>query len=188
MVKTLIEVYLWLNIILYSFLLSFHKVKLTSYYSHNDRHTKELFVLLQTAVAAGSFTVWLSPWFLTAVSTSIISSSDLQSTSDDSQPVSSPQEPALDELRKLRRDLKSIRLQMDKHFHKSKTSQDWNMIGVVIDRLLFGMYIVFFSVSVITITIIWSLSRYHPQWWGRTVKLYNYTWWSLVKDCSSQIK
>uniref|UniRef100_A0A3Q3WAX6 Uncharacterized protein n=1 Tax=Mola mola TaxID=94237 RepID=A0A3Q3WAX6_MOLML len=108
----------------------FHKVKLTSYYSHNDRHTKELLTV---------------------------------STSDDSQPVSSPQEPALDELRKLRRDLKSIRLQMDKHFHKSKTSQDWNMIGVVIDRLLFGMYIVFFCVSVITITIIWSLSRYHPQ-------------------------
>uniref|UniRef100_A0A3B4XGH1 Neurotransmitter-gated ion-channel transmembrane domain-containing protein n=1 Tax=Seriola lalandi dorsalis TaxID=1841481 RepID=A0A3B4XGH1_SERLL len=66
-----------------------------------------------------------------------------------------PPDMALDELRKLSRDLMSIRLQMDHHFQGTKTSQEWQMIGVVIDRLLFGLYIIFISVSFITIVSIW---------------------------------
>uniref|UniRef100_A0A8D0DIA1 Neurotransmitter-gated ion-channel transmembrane domain-containing protein n=1 Tax=Sander lucioperca TaxID=283035 RepID=A0A8D0DIA1_SANLU len=65
-------------------------------------------------------------------------------------------EPSLDELRKLSRDLLAIRLQVDKHFQGSKTSQEWQMIGIVIDRLLFGLYIVFIAVSFITIICLWS--------------------------------
>ncbi|KAM9358367.1 5-hydroxytryptamine receptor 3A-like [Symphorus nematophorus] len=64
-------------------------------------------------------------------------------------------EPALDELRKLSRDLMAIRRQMDKHFEGTKTSQEWQMIGIVIDRLLFGLYIVFIAVSFIAILGIW---------------------------------
>uniref|UniRef100_A0A3B4XGG1 5-hydroxytryptamine receptor 3A-like n=1 Tax=Seriola lalandi dorsalis TaxID=1841481 RepID=A0A3B4XGG1_SERLL len=66
-----------------------------------------------------------------------------------------PPDMALDELRKLSRDLMAIRLQMDKHFQGSKTSQEWQMIGIVIDRLLFGLYIIFISVSFLTIVSIW---------------------------------
>uniref|UniRef100_A0A3B4TMX4 5-hydroxytryptamine receptor 3A-like n=1 Tax=Seriola dumerili TaxID=41447 RepID=A0A3B4TMX4_SERDU len=66
-----------------------------------------------------------------------------------------PPDMALDELRKLSRDLMSIRLQMDHHFQGTQTSQEWQMIGVVIDRLLFGLYIIFISVSFITIVSIW---------------------------------
>lgn len=73
-------------------------------------------------------------------------------------PPASP-EPALDELRKLSRDLMAIRVQVDKHFQGSKTSQEWEMIGVVIDRLLFGLYIVFIIVSFITIVCIWMWSN-----------------------------
>uniref|UniRef100_A0A8C6Q5V3 5-hydroxytryptamine receptor 3A-like n=1 Tax=Nothobranchius furzeri TaxID=105023 RepID=A0A8C6Q5V3_NOTFU len=66
-----------------------------------------------------------------------------------------PPEPALDELKKLSSDLKAIRLEVDKYFQVSKTSEEWNMIGIIIDRLLFGLYIVFIVVSFITITSIW---------------------------------
>ncbi|XP_070765022.1 5-hydroxytryptamine receptor 3A-like [Enoplosus armatus] len=86
--------------------------------------------------------------------TSIISSRDLQSVSGDT-PVKPPPELALDELRKLSRDLMAIRLQMDKHFQGSKTSQEWEMIGIIVDRLLFGLYILFISSSFITIVCIW---------------------------------
>ncbi|XP_070765021.1 5-hydroxytryptamine receptor 3A-like [Enoplosus armatus] len=91
--------------------------------------------------------------------TSIISSRDLQSVSGDTAPVKPPPEPALDELRKLSRDLMAIRLQMDKHFQGSKTSQEWETIGKVIDRLLFGLYILFISFSFITIVCIWMVNQ-----------------------------
>uniref|UniRef100_A0A3B4TMP7 5-hydroxytryptamine receptor 3A-like n=1 Tax=Seriola dumerili TaxID=41447 RepID=A0A3B4TMP7_SERDU len=65
--------------------------------------------------------------------------------------LSAPPEPALEELKKLSRDLVAIRLQMDKHFQGSNTSQEWHMIGIVVDRLLFCLYIIFISVSFITI-------------------------------------
>uniref|UniRef100_A0A3B3VXG3 5-hydroxytryptamine receptor 3C-like n=1 Tax=Poecilia latipinna TaxID=48699 RepID=A0A3B3VXG3_9TELE len=64
-------------------------------------------------------------------------------------------EPALEELKKLTRDLTAIRLQVDKHFQGSKTAEEWQMIGIVIDRLLFYLYIVFIIASFITITGIW---------------------------------
>ncbi|XP_056233798.1 5-hydroxytryptamine receptor 3A-like [Seriola aureovittata] len=69
--------------------------------------------------------------------------------------LSAPPEPALEELKKLSRDLVAIRLQVDKHFQGSNTSQEWHMIGIVVDRLLFCLYIIFISVSFITIIAIW---------------------------------
>lgn len=68
-------------------------------------------------------------------------------------------EPSLEELRKMRRELMAIRLHVDKHFQESHISQEWQMIGSVIDRLLFGVYIVFISASFITITGIWMWNR-----------------------------
>uniref|UniRef100_A0A3Q0S9B1 Neurotransmitter-gated ion-channel transmembrane domain-containing protein n=1 Tax=Amphilophus citrinellus TaxID=61819 RepID=A0A3Q0S9B1_AMPCI len=64
-------------------------------------------------------------------------------------------EPVLNELRQLRRDVTAIRLQMDKYFEDTKAAQEWEMIGRVIDRLLFGLYIVFILVSFVTIISIW---------------------------------
>ncbi|XP_040897265.1 5-hydroxytryptamine receptor 3A-like [Toxotes jaculatrix] len=92
-----------------------------------------------------------------AINPGIISSRDLQIISGDTPPEKTPPEPdqALDELRKLSRDLTAIRLEMDKHFQGSKTTQEWQMVGIVIDRLLFGLYIIFISVSFITIVSIW---------------------------------
>uniref|UniRef100_A0A3B3YUU9 Neurotransmitter-gated ion-channel ligand-binding domain-containing protein n=1 Tax=Poecilia mexicana TaxID=48701 RepID=A0A3B3YUU9_9TELE len=72
-----------------------------------------------------------------------------------SSPPAAPPEPALEELKKLTRDLTAIRLQVDKHFQGSKTAEEWQMIGIVIDRLLFYLYIVFIIASFITITGIW---------------------------------
>ncbi|XP_028259739.1 uncharacterized protein LOC114434618 [Parambassis ranga] len=72
------------------------------------------------------------------------------------QPRSSPVDPALDELRRLSRDLTSIRLQVDKYFQGSKTSQEWQMIGEVIDRLLFYLYLFFIIASLVTISGIWA--------------------------------
>uniref|UniRef100_A0A3B5L3D2 5-hydroxytryptamine (serotonin) receptor 3A n=1 Tax=Xiphophorus couchianus TaxID=32473 RepID=A0A3B5L3D2_9TELE len=66
-----------------------------------------------------------------------------------------PLEPALEELKKLTIHLTAIRLQVDKHFQGSKTAEEWQMIGIVIDRLLFYLYIVFIIASFITITGIW---------------------------------
>nr|XP_046247898.1 5-hydroxytryptamine receptor 3A-like [Scatophagus argus] len=100
-------------------------------------------------------TVFLNP-SSKAVNTSTISSRDLQGVSGDTHLEKLPHEPTLDELRKLSRDLTAIRLQVDKHFQGSKTSQEWHMIGIVIDRLLFGLYIVFITVSFIVIICIWS--------------------------------
>lgn len=63
-------------------------------------------------------------------------------------------DPALEELKKLRSDLMAIRTQVDKHLEVN-TLQEWIMIGIVIDRLLFGLYIIFITVSFLVIIIIW---------------------------------
>uniref|UniRef100_A0A3P9JC28 Uncharacterized protein n=1 Tax=Oryzias latipes TaxID=8090 RepID=A0A3P9JC28_ORYLA len=77
-------------------------------------------------------------------------------TPEKTPPPAAPQpDPTLDELRKLSRDLTAVRLQMDKYFQGSRASQEWQMIGIVIDRLLFGLYIVFILASFVTIMGIW---------------------------------
>nr|XP_046246932.1 5-hydroxytryptamine receptor 3A-like [Scatophagus argus] len=93
------------------------------------------------------------------VHTSSISSRDLQKIAGDTLPEKLPHEPTLDELRKLSRDLTAIRLQMDKHFEGNKNAQEWEMIGIVLDRLLFGLYSVFLSISFIAIICIWRRSN-----------------------------
>ncbi|XP_049911729.1 5-hydroxytryptamine receptor 3A-like isoform X2 [Epinephelus moara] len=94
-----------------------------------------------------------------AMSPGIISSGDLQSVSGDIPHEKPPPDPPLDELRKLSRDLMAIRLQIDKHAQGSNTSEEWQMIGLVIDRLLFGLYIAIISSLFITIITIWVWSN-----------------------------
>ncbi|XP_049444300.1 5-hydroxytryptamine receptor 3A-like [Epinephelus fuscoguttatus] len=96
-----------------------------------------------------------------AMSPIIISSRDLPSVSGDTPPANTPPVPALDQLRKLSKDLTAIRLQIDKHFQGNSASQEWQMIGAVIDRFLFGLYLVFILACFVTIVCIWIWSQAH---------------------------
>lgn len=64
----------------------------------------------------------------------------------------------LQELRSLGRGLQAVRLQLEKHLSKSLSTEEWIQIGLIIDRLLFILYIIFITVSFITIIIIWVVS------------------------------
>ncbi|XP_025999033.1 5-hydroxytryptamine receptor 3C-like [Astatotilapia calliptera] len=64
----------------------------------------------------------------------------------------------LQELRSLGRGLQAIHLQLEKHLSKSLSTEEWIQIGLIIDRLLFILYIIFITVSFITIIIIWVVS------------------------------
>lgn len=66
-------------------------------------------------------------------------------------------------LRKINRDLKAIHLQVEKKLKRNLSSQEWIYIALIIDRLLFFFYILFISVSFITILIIWVVS-YSKAW------------------------
>ncbi|XP_034386298.1 5-hydroxytryptamine receptor 3A-like [Cyclopterus lumpus] len=62
---------------------------------------------------------------------------------------------ALQELRSLGKNLQAIRLQVEQQLGGSQGSEEWIQVGFIIDRLLFGLYILFVSVSFITIITIW---------------------------------
>lgn len=102
-------------------------------------------------------TVFLNPSITEpSMASSIISAKALQSISSGIASEKTSQESVLEELRNLSRDLRAIRHQMDSHLQIDKKSQDWQMIGTVIDRLLFGLYIIFMLITFITIICIWS--------------------------------
>ncbi|XP_060934685.1 5-hydroxytryptamine receptor 3C [Limanda limanda] len=63
---------------------------------------------------------------------------------------------ALDELRSLGKELQGLRLQVEQHLGGSQSSEEWIQVGCIIDRLLFGLYVLFISVSFITIIIMWA--------------------------------
>lgn len=86
---------------------------------------------------------------------SAISPRDHQSISGDSPTEKTSLELAVDELRTLSKNVRAIRLHMDKQSQESNTSQDWQMIAMVIDRLLFGLYVVILITTYITITAMW---------------------------------
>ncbi|XP_070765028.1 5-hydroxytryptamine receptor 3A-like [Enoplosus armatus] len=81
-----------------------------------------------------------------------------QQTADEGPPEESGpavEGKALQELRSLGRDLQAIRLQVEQQLGGSQKSEEWIQVGFIIDRLLFGLYVLFISVSFITIIIIW---------------------------------
>lgn len=90
-----------------------------------------------------------------AMNISTISPRGHQSISGDSPTEKPPLDSVLDELRTLSKNVRAIRLQMDQQRQESNTSQDWQMIAIVIDRLLFGLYIVIIVTTYITITAMW---------------------------------
>ncbi|XP_076007313.1 5-hydroxytryptamine receptor 3A-like [Genypterus blacodes] len=79
------------------------------------------------------------------------------------KPPLDPKDPVLAELKKMSRELLAIRTHIDKHLQGTNTSQEWNMVGRIIDRLLFGLYVIFISVSFITMICIWlNYKSYSP--------------------------
>uniref|UniRef100_A0A3B5QIQ4 Neurotransmitter-gated ion-channel ligand-binding domain-containing protein n=1 Tax=Xiphophorus maculatus TaxID=8083 RepID=A0A3B5QIQ4_XIPMA len=50
---------------------------------------------------------------------------------------------------------KAIRREVEQQHKGKQSSEEWIQVGLIIDRLLFGLYIVFISVSFITIIILW---------------------------------
>jgi len=64
----------------------------------------------------------------------------------------------MEELRKLSLDLCSIRLQVEQHFKGTQTSEEWHRIGIIMDRLLFIIYITFIISSFVTIICFWNYS------------------------------
>lgn len=65
---------------------------------------------------------------------------------------------ALEELKWLGKDLQTIRLHVDQQLTVSQSSEDWMQMGFIIDRLLLGLYILFITVSFITIVCLWVQS------------------------------
>ncbi|XP_037326695.2 5-hydroxytryptamine receptor 3E-like [Pungitius pungitius] len=66
---------------------------------------------------------------------------------------------ARQELRSIGSDLLAIRLQVKQQLGKSQSSEEWIQVGFIIDRLLFCFYVLFISVSFITIITIWVQSN-----------------------------
>ncbi|XP_041791270.1 5-hydroxytryptamine receptor 3A-like [Chelmon rostratus] len=62
---------------------------------------------------------------------------------------------ALQELRSLGKDVQALQLEVERQLDGSQGSEEWIQVGFIIDRLLFGLYILFVSVSFITIALIW---------------------------------
>lgn len=93
---------------------------------------------------------------------SAISMKGPQELSGSSAAQRSSQDSVLEELRELSRHLAAVRAQVDKHFQGSRWMQEWEMIGRVMDRFLFGLYIILITVTFITIIAIWSWNNsYH---------------------------
>ncbi|KAM4739217.1 5-hydroxytryptamine receptor 3A-like [Anableps anableps] len=68
---------------------------------------------------------------------------------------SAEEDKTLQELKSLSYALHTIRFQVEQQQKKNQTAEEWIQVGFIIDRLLFGLYIVFISVSFITIIIFW---------------------------------
>ncbi|MEQ2191097.1 hypothetical protein XENOCAPTIV_020721 [Xenoophorus captivus] len=74
----------------------------------------------------------------------------------------SPEEDkALHELRSLSHILQAIRSEVEQQQKGNQSSEEWIQVGFIIDRLLFGLYIIFISVSFLTIIIVWVNSYYN---------------------------
>uniref|UniRef100_A0A7N8YJJ9 5-hydroxytryptamine (serotonin) receptor 3A n=1 Tax=Mastacembelus armatus TaxID=205130 RepID=A0A7N8YJJ9_9TELE len=68
----------------------------------------------------------------------------------------------LEELQNIGRNLKLFRIHVEQQLGENQSTREWVQVGLVIDRLLFGLYVVFISVSFITIIIpdVFSNSRH----------------------------
>ncbi|CAL8272304.1 unnamed protein product [Arctogadus glacialis] len=74
----------------------------------------------------------------------------------DHQPEKSAQDPVMEELRKLSQDLRSISRLVERHFKEPQTLCDWTFIGIVLDRFLFLIYVLFLFSTLVAIIVMWT--------------------------------
>lgn len=86
---------------------------------------------------------------------SAVSTKAPQELSGGSAAPTPPHDSVLEELRQLSRHLAAVRAQLDKHFQGSRWMQEWEMMGKVLDRFLFSLYIILITVTFLTIVAIW---------------------------------
>lgn len=61
----------------------------------------------------------------------------------------------IQELRSLGRAVQAILVQVEQKLDNSQSPDEWMQVALIIDRLLFGIYLIFLTVSFFTITVIW---------------------------------
>ena len=91
-----------------------------------------------------------------AITASILFPRELRNISGD--PVDPLLNPVHAEMKRLSGELTAICNHLDKRFKESRSAQEWKKIAVVIDRLMFYLYLLFCVVSFTTIAIIWHNS------------------------------
>lgn len=96
------------------------------------------------------------PLIFVAITASIVFPRELRNISGD--PIDPLLNPALAELKRLNGELTAICGHLDKHFKESRSSKEWKNIALVIDRLMFYLYLLFCLVSFTTISVVWHQS------------------------------
>lgn len=91
-----------------------------------------------------------------AITASIVFPRELRNNSGD--PVDPLLNPVHAEMKRLNGELTAICGHLDKRFKESRSSQEWKKIVLVMDRLMFYLYLLFCVVSVTTISIVWHQS------------------------------
>ena len=71
------------------------------------------------------------------------------------QPEKSAHDSVMEELKKLSQDLRSISLLVERHFKEPQTPCDWKYIGIVLDRCLFLVYVLFMIATLVAIGVLW---------------------------------
>ena len=128
--------------------------------------------------------MWYKPFFASTFVSSAIEMKESSLTAKDTktleQKKSLNEEKTLQVLKNLSLDLQAIHLQVVQQLKGSPSSAEWIQIGVIIDRLLFILYILFISVSFITLIIIWA-SLYSTSWFiseydKKCFQLFGFVW------------
>ncbi|XP_057696050.1 5-hydroxytryptamine receptor 3A-like [Corythoichthys intestinalis] len=73
------------------------------------------------------------------------------------------QDEAVEELRSVARDLRVIRMKLEEELNVSQSTEEWIQVGFIIDRMLFSVYVIFLSVSFVSIIVIWVDSYNQPH-------------------------
>lgn len=91
-----------------------------------------------------------------AITASIVFPRELRNISAD--PVDSLLDPVHAEMKRMNRELTAICGHLDKQLKESRSSQEWKKIVLVMDRLMFYLYLLFCIMSFTTIGVVWHHS------------------------------
>lgn len=91
-----------------------------------------------------------------AITASIVFPRELRNISGD--PVDPLPDPVHAEMKRMSTELTAICGHLEKQLKESRSSQEWKKIVLVMDRLMFYLYLLFCVVSFTTIIVVWHLS------------------------------